>query len=550
MIRKTVYSILFIWLFAVAGFSQSGIGRTPPPNPTPRKTPKPTPRLPIVHPTPIKTPRPTPSPTPRPTSMKTPRPTPLPPLANILWTDNCDPRDDPENKCQPADSLDLERLNKFYGAIKSVSGKLTYSVPLSKEDLEPYKVVIVDFCTDTANENSLTAIKEYIQSGGSAFIVGGNVCDSGGHKTSYWASELTKAFGVTFNSNDDSTNQWSDFIAVHPVTAKVNKMYFDYHSSLTVDSPSKTVIGITEKPIAAVYGETGSFVTLSDDGFGWGKLSRDAQSNNFVFWRNALKWLISRNKTKTSKYSSSKNADNTNTLQPIRLDSVSVTITEVKVGEFSFPSVSLADKAKADRINTFLIKDSLGNEFAGKTFTAANLSAVFTRQSGQKYSQGLIGTNYKVTVITPKVLSLIIEINVAGTNSKSREKYYNFDLSTGKLITLDQIITPANMSKIKKLVSADSKQRLMQIKDKATNSLETRWQAKIDKEYNEIELEKSFTVFKDGIRFYCDTSIGFPPEMRELELSSTYFYSWKVLKPILISASPVSSLMTNTALIR
>lgn len=85
MIRKTVYSILFICLFALIGFSQTGGER---PTPTPRPTPVKPPRRPPVSPTPTKTPRPTPTPIVNPTPVKTPQPPPLPPSAKILWTDN------------------------------------------------------------------------------------------------------------------------------------------------------------------------------------------------------------------------------------------------------------------------------------------------------------------------------------------------------------------------------------------------------------------------------------------------------------------------------
>src|ERR1700674_4156289 len=219
----------------------------------------------------------------------------------ILWANDCDPRTS-ANYCQISNSLAI--LSEFYEAVKSVNGTVTYHVPNSKQELAAYPVVILNFCFGAANDNSINVIKQYIQDGGSAFIMGGNFCRAGEHFTSWWASQLTKDFGVTFTSDDDIKNQWADSIDVHPTTLDVQRIYSFRHAYLNVASPSKSIVRISERPIAAIYDGIGTFVALSDESFEWGAafLNEEiASSNNFVFCQNALRWLIGRSQAKRLK---------------------------------------------------------------------------------------------------------------------------------------------------------------------------------------------------------------------------------------------------------
>ena len=133
-----------------------------------------------------------------------------------------------------------------------------------------------------------------------------------------------------------------------------------------------------------------------------------------------------------------------------------------------------------------------------------------------------------------------------------------FDFSSVKGKTLNQIFTPSGLNEIEQLISADSKKRLVRVKDKVLKemkngqggwnggtelwfeespigeSLEGGWHAQMKQGYNQIELERNFTVSKDGITFRHDISIGFPRSVRELEPSAKFFYSWTVLKPYLV----------------
>lgn len=305
MIKKTGYSILTICLFAYIGFSQgvdAGVenNKKSPTKKTAPKVPKSIlPKSTVSKSTPVikKVSRPKPSST----NLSE---------SKILWTDNCDPRKDSE-RCQIS-AREAVTAN-FYEVIKSVNGKITYKIPASKEELESYKVVIVDFCSDDTNENFINIIKEYIQSGGSAFILGGNTCQTGGYNTSWWASRLTKDFGVTFTSDDDYKTAWADEVGGHPTTLKIKRMYFSQHAYLNVSSPSEAILTVSERPIAAIYDGTGAFVALSDDvGFGWAPNSWEnlGPTDNFRFWQNALTWLIRHSKTKRPEPSSANKSNN------------------------------------------------------------------------------------------------------------------------------------------------------------------------------------------------------------------------------------------------
>jgi hypothetical protein len=163
----------------------------------------------------------------------------LPTDPKILWTEYCDPR---ITKCSGPDNLietNLAIHEEFYRAIDSVNGTIVYDVPYSKWDLESYSMIIVDFC-GTANENTTTAIKQYIESGGSAIITGSGWCD-----TSSYASQITEDFGVTFTNDNDKTNQWSNSIKYHSITNGVNKLFFFRHAYLNVTSPSQVIVEVS-----------------------------------------------------------------------------------------------------------------------------------------------------------------------------------------------------------------------------------------------------------------------------------------------------------------
>lgn len=231
--------------------------------------------------------------------------------------------------------------------------------------------------------------------------------------------------------------------------------------------------------------------------------------------------------------------------------SAAATITSLKVGEsINFPIVELSDQAKADRINIYL-KD----RYAPAGSDSKNTFQENLRASNDELS-------YKVVLNTQHILT----IEIASSSGRAGDRIqHHFDLSTGYIIPIDQIIMPSKWDEIRKLVCNDSKKRLVQVKNKVKTdmengrggwnnanwyekgmtgkSFEDNWRKEMKKEYWEIELEKGFDLSNNGISFHYVTGVGLPMSVREEEPASEYYYSWAVLKPFLIPSSPISTLI-------
>lgn len=248
---------------------------------------------------------------------------------------------------------------------------------------------------------------------------------------------------------------------------------------------------------------------------------------------------------------SDSSGNGTNSTDSANLNSYTIEPISLNLGkDFTFPIVNLVNKTKADRINAYMINSVLGDEF-----TASNLVAKLTERS--KSPEGLSSLSYKVIIKTPTVLSLTILSCWIGAHESCGEHQFNFDLSTGYILSLDQIIMPSKWDEIKKLVCSDFKKRIVQVKNNAiknmgsgwyeknwlNESFEDSWQNNMKKEFWDIELEKSFTLSNNGIGFHYPGGIGLPMSIRELEPDSEYFYSWGVLKPFLMPSSPISTLI-------
>ncbi len=240
--------------------------------------------------------------------------------------------------------------------------------------------------------------------------------------------------------------------------------------------------------------------------------------------------------------------------QSVETKPVGAIITSLIVGKsIRFPVVRLSDQAKADRINGYL-KDHYLNAASNPKSSLRATLASFDE------------LNYKVVFNTSDILA--IEISSSSGRAGDRTQYH-FDLSTGYIFTLDQIILPSKFDEIKKLVCNDSKKRFVEVKNRVKKDMETgqggwtgsrnlwyekdeyggdgsyedRWQREMKKEYWGIELDKNFTLSRDGIAFYYSAGMGFPMSVRELEPNGKYFYPWAVLKPFLMPSSPISPLV-------
>ncbi|HPA26174.1 MAG TPA: hypothetical protein PK747_05535 [Acidobacteriota bacterium] len=243
------------------------------------------------------------------------------------------------------------------------------------------------------------------------------------------------------------------------------------------------------------------------------------------------------------------------------LADATATITVIKIGDtIGFPIIELPNKTKSDGVNAYIVNSVLGGEY-----TLSNLKAKLEQEN--KNPQGISDIFYTVTLNTPTVLSINIEICWKGANSSTcPDDKFNFDLTTGYNITLDQIFMPSKMYEIQKLVCNDYRKRLVQAKNEVTSnkyaeckelkddwykkdelaggSYEVQWQKQMNLGCGEVQISKAFSISKDGINFYYYAAgIGFPEYLKPFEPGSEYFYPWAVLKPFLMPTNPISTLI-------
>lgn len=222
---------------------------------------------------------------------------------NILWIDDCDPRSDPDF-CH--DSKDLKIFDQFYGTITGLGGTLSYSIPTSEDSFAAYDVVVANFCSAAIHEHEIALLVNYVTSGGSVIALGDNFCTGVGPVNGEWlnsaqaASIFTRNWGVSITSDDDLSLIWANPVLMHPLTQNMKSIYAFRHAYLVVQSPSKILFRMGDKPFISIYEQTGTVITIPNTGFHWGSDFRSeiADSDNFAFWRNMLNWLATQTRNK------------------------------------------------------------------------------------------------------------------------------------------------------------------------------------------------------------------------------------------------------------
>ncbi len=248
-----------------------------------------------------------PTQTPSSTTAPPERPTIVPGI-KILWLDKCDPRTDPAfcHSSTYSKPLYPPELDQFYGVITALNANLYYKLPSSEDKLDDYDVVIADFCGPAANDLVIRALKAYINSGGSVIVMGNEFCQGVGPIDGKWvssgqaASVLTKTWGISFTTDDDTTVQYAQLSETHPALMGVSELFAYRHAYLDVQSPSRVFIKMGDRPFIGLYDHTGTMIAIPDVGFHWGSSFRPetVQSDNFVFWRNLLAWLAEQSRLK------------------------------------------------------------------------------------------------------------------------------------------------------------------------------------------------------------------------------------------------------------
>ncbi len=249
------------------------------------------------------------------TPYVTPAPwTPLPwrptiiPGIKILWLDDCDPRTDPEfcHLSMYSKPIYPPILDQFYGVIAALNANLSYKLPSSEDELDDYDVVIADFCGPAASSSMIHMLKSYINSGGSVIVMGDEFCQGVGPIDGKWvssgqaASLLTKTWGISFTIDDDVAVQYAQPSETHSALKYVNELFAYRHAYLDVQSPSRVLMKMGDRPFIGLYDQTGTVIAIPDVGFHWGSTFKPetVASDNFVFWRNILAWLAQQSRCK------------------------------------------------------------------------------------------------------------------------------------------------------------------------------------------------------------------------------------------------------------
>lgn len=223
----------------------------------------------------------------------------------------------------------------------------------------------------------------------------------------------------------------------------------------------------------------------------------------------------------------------------------SATITILKIGYYTFPIVGLPDKAKADKINNYIINSTFGDGFNTDNLKTKLEEQVIRVEEAIKksgFGQGW-DLHYSVEINKSSVLSLTL---ASCGHRDCDNTQYNFDLTTGSIFGIDQIILPSKRYEIKQKMQDEFYIRLQQAKSEfqKNGGWPSDYEASIKREkvrFSNSELKK-FKLSDKGISFVYESQ---PFAMVDINYfpSSDYFFSWNDLEGYLIPSSPVTPLI-------
>jgi hypothetical protein len=128
-------------------------------------------------------------------------------------------------------------------------------------------------------------------------IVGGD--DQGNVSAARAANILVSSLGMTFTVDDVTDVQFSNQIIPHPTTVSVTTIYSFRHAYVEIGLPATAIVQMNARPYIGTYNGAGTVIAIPNVGFHWGNsFQQVAASDNFVFWRNSLKWLAQQSRMK------------------------------------------------------------------------------------------------------------------------------------------------------------------------------------------------------------------------------------------------------------
>jgi hypothetical protein len=220
----------------------------------------------------------------------------------ILWIGRCDPR---ESLLVCDDAREREYLQPLFAIVRRLQATITFTAPTTLDAIQPYDVVITNFCSVGLQPATIRILDPYLAAGGSVVVMGDNFCQSGVANvpamSSQLASVVTQKYGIDFSDDDDMTNRVASAISDHPLTNGVRQLFSFRHAYLQVQRPAQTIVTIEGHPFIAVLDAAGTLVAIPDTTFHWDPalFGRETKPNdNAVFWPNLLRWLAGQSQHK------------------------------------------------------------------------------------------------------------------------------------------------------------------------------------------------------------------------------------------------------------
>lgn len=115
------------------------------------------------------------------------------------------------------------------------------------------------------------------------------------------------------------------------------------------------------------------------------------------------------------------------------------------------------------------INDKIRSEMIGDDSDLKNISLKKTLLN--RINEGLINISYEATYIKNNILSFSIYTEGCGAHCSSWNTYFNFDLKTGKVLTITDLISENKLDSFRKVVSIDKEKYLIQYKKEMKENL-------------------------------------------------------------------------------
>jgi len=200
---------------------------------------------------------------------------------------------------------------------------------------------------------------------------------------------------------------------------------------------------------------------------------------------------------------------------------------DTKVPTIIYPIIIVNNKSTGKFINDEIKREIMGED-------VVNIRQAFK----ERINEGLTDMDYEVTLINHGILSLTINETGCGAYCSGSHTYFNFDLRTGKSISIHDLLDENRIDSFTKILYADKIRALNKYKDESnyyddkTDSATVNWAIE---QVNENCISKvtidNFSLSKDTIEIMdpCE----FPHAIRALEPDYKLRYSYRFLLPFL-----------------